>query len=310
VVEATSDFGSRILVPLDGSALAERALPYARAIAAPGAELLLVHVASHLEPLGHGEGRATGEGGRRGDEAARQRLEAIGERLRREWPDVRIGAAFGTGNPKKEIVRIGGERGVDLIIMASRGRNEPTRRVLGSIADQVAAEAAVAVMIVPAGDGTPDADGKPVRRLVVPQDGTEQAMQAAAVAEVLAKRWDVPIQLVAAVDPAYGQPPEVLAGGDDVRRDVLAELGAEAQGMLERVGARMMRTRADVAWQLLEGPAADAILGCVRNGDLIVLTSRGRSGVSRWPLGSVAEKVVRYAPVPVLVHRAPRAGAE
>lgn len=303
MVAATNEIGRRILIPLDGSEMAERALPYARTMAAPGAELLLVHVASTPEPVEQCPAGAMEALGKRGDEPARQRLEAIGEQLRHDWPELRIVTVAGSGNPKKEIMRISGERDVDLIVMASRGRNEPTRRVLGSLADQIACEAAIAVMVVPPRDGTADADRGSVRRLVVPQDGSEQARCAVAVAEALANRWDVPIELVAALDPRYGVPPESLAAGDDARRDVLAELRAEAQEMLERVGARIMRTRADVAWQLLDGPAPDAILGAIRDGDLVVLTSRGRSGVSRWPLGSVAEKVVRYALVPVIVHR-------
>ena len=54
------------------------------------------------------------------------------------------------------------------------------------------------------------------------------------------------------------------------------------------------------------GPAADGILGCAaeRRGDLIVMCTHGRGGLGRWVYGSVADRVLRGAPIPILLVRA------
>ena len=230
-------------------------------------------------------------------------LEATAARLRRDAPDLRIDTALGLGNAQTEILRVAAARAVDLIVLASNGRNALPKRILGSVADHVASAATLPVMVVPAADAAGDRDGRRLRRLIVPLDGSARAARALAVAEALATRDAIPIVLVAAIDPAYALPPTLVPDAEHASRDLLAEIRAETQQMLKRVGARIMRTHPDVSWRILDGPAANTIVGIAREGDLIVLSSRGRSGASRWPLGSVAEKVVRYAPGSR--HRAP-----
>jgi nucleotide-binding universal stress UspA family protein len=101
----------------------------------------------------------------------------------------------------------------------------------------------------------------------------------------------------------------VLAGaGDDVVRSMLAALEEELQpwkAEAERLAGR------PVTLVVAPGVPADGIVRFARDGgfDLVVLATHGHTGVRRLVLGSVAERVVREATVPVLVVRAPAAGA-
>lgn len=299
----------RILLPLVGSVRAEQAIPYAWSIAEPDAQLVLLRVMPSLESPTARSGSPVGGGSEPEREAARRQLAATVARIRAASPNARVETVVVLGNPATEIVRVARERGLDLIVMASQGRNELTKRVLGSVADQVARAAGVPVMVVRGRDGVVEGEGggPRFRRLVVPLDGSDRAMRALAAAEAWARRDATPICLLAAVDPAHALPPSGAPAAEDDYRDALAELRMEAQLMLEGTGARLLGAGFAATWQVIEGPAADAIIGAARAGDLIVLTSRGWSGAARWPLGSVAEKVVRYAPVPVL-HGPPTGG--
>ncbi len=288
----TSMIAQRIVVPVDGAALAEEAFPDARSVAAPDAELVLLHVAPTKGTILPGEEPTLGW------------LDRTAERLRTE-AGLRAEIVRDRGDPATAIVRVATERGADLIVIAGEGWRDTAKRYQGSVGDRVAREAATSVLLVPApghsGEGI-RGEGC-VRRVVVPLDGSAGAMGALSAAETVARRCAAPVWLVAAVDPADGAPPAAVADAEHAARDSLAELRGEAQRLIESAGARIMREGGAAAWQLLDGPAAAAIVGAAREGDLIVLASRGRAGGGGWPIGSVAEKVVRYSTVPVLVHR-------
>lgn len=298
-VDGMSGVAKRIVVPLDGSPIAEQALPYARAIAAPDAELVLVQVVPAAGPSGAGPEGDGNQAGRRGW------LTATAARLR-EASGLRVDTLLDHGDPATAILRAAREGGADVVVLASEGWREPAKRYQGSVGDRVAREAATSVLIVPARarDGPEEGAAARIRRVIVPLDGSVGAMGVLPVAEILAGRSAAPVWLIAAVDPAYWTPSAPVADAERASRDALAELRGDAQRMLEGVGARIMREGGSASWRVLDGPAADAIVGAAREGDLIVLASRGRSGAGGWPIGSVAEKVVRYSPVPVLVHRA------
>lgn len=292
----SGNIGKRIVIPLDGSALAERALPYARAIAAGGGEMVLVRVTPLAENAVSG-----------GDDAHLERIVGIAAKLRAD-DGLRVDVHHDHGDPAIAIPRLARKRGADLIVLAGEGWRAPSKRYQGSVGDRVAREAVMSVLVVRSQDAIIEAASParpvPIRRVVVPLDGSARAMAVLPAAARLAERCGASVWLVAAVDPAYGTPPAAVADAARETRDALAEQLGEAQKMIEGAGARIMRDGGIAAWRVLEGPAADAIVGAARAGDLIVIASRGRGGAGGWPLGSVAEKVVRYSPVPVLVHRA------
>ncbi|MER3438643.1 MAG: hypothetical protein C4346_14225 [Chloroflexota bacterium] len=167
-----------ILVPLDGSAEAERALPFAEELVAPDGGIVLLRVArgrdAFAEPW---PGRPATEDDLRiiAEEVARRSLLKLAEHIRRRVPEVRITVVF--GDPAEEIIRIDEEEQVEMIAMTTHGRGATGRVVFGSVADRVARHATRPTLLVRA--GVP-----PVlpNRLVVPLDGSALAEQALPVA--------------------------------------------------------------------------------------------------------------------------------
>ena len=139
----------RILLPLDGSALAEQALPHAIAQAERfQAELILLKV---LEPLAKNLNLPI-EATRRAEEVTRklahEYLERIAVGVRESGIPVR--AITVEGHPHKEIVRFAEAEQVDLIVMCTRGHSGLSRWLMGSVADRVVRGASVPVLLVSA----------------------------------------------------------------------------------------------------------------------------------------------------------------
>lgn len=144
------------------------------------------------------------------------------------------------------------------------------------------------------------------KRILVPLDGSPLAEAALAQARELA-RWAVgtlllmrvvsyPLVSVVRVDPTFS---------GTLTDDFLA-LRGQAEAYVEEIAARLRQDGLDVQTQIVDDASpADAILDTVQSlkVDLIVMSTHGRSGVSRWLLGSVADRVVHHSLVPVLLVR-------
>ena len=292
-----------ILVPLDGSPLAEQALPYAQALLAPGAELTLLEVVEEPEPIHGMAGRLlvpVEDVQRMFKQRAQDDLKRAEERLRGKRPPVRVEVVG--GDPTKQILRVAAEQGIELIAMTTHGRGALGRWVFGSVADRVARSSPVPVLLVRPSEGEP----RPVtiRRLVVPLDGSALAEEALPTARALAKRLGVPIHLITVIDVMRLIPTElgpVVAFDATVYEDTLSQLDAGARALLDDVSERLERQGLPTSSEVAHGSPFMTIADAVHDGDLIVMTSHGRSGVRRWLLGSVAEKLVREAPVPVVL---------
>ena len=292
-----------ILVPVDGSTLAAQALPYTRRLASGRATLVLLRILSAPEPIRDTVGRAivpVDAAARWAEDAARKDLEETAAELRNVEPaGVVVVTEVRTGDPAEIILRVAAERGVDLIVMASHGRGAIGRVAFGSVADRVARAASVPVMIVRPLDAPVELVPVEIRRVVVPLDGSDLAARALPVAQLLASRLQLPVVLVRALDTAqaYGLLGDALIVEDGVMKDA----GHQASQELETVAAALREGGLTATTEIRIGPAFAAIANTARPGDVVVLTSHGRSGVTRWLLGSVAEKLVRAGPAPVVL---------
>lgn len=297
----------RILVPLDGSALAKQALPYAQEVTATGGELVLFHAVEELGDVRDPRGQV----GRPGEATDRQRIEAskqhltmLADGLRKASPGLDVSVTVAIGDPAEQILRVAGETNVGMIVIASHGRGALGRWTYGSVADRISRQAPVPVMIVRPREDEKSIGEVAVHRLLVPLDGSVFAEQALPVAAELAKRLQVPIQLIRAIEPTR-EIAMATAPAAPISADLYTELRREAvtdaQQSLDRAAATLADSGATITSRVLDGPATGAILDAAKPGDLIVLASHGRSGIKRWVLGSVAEKLVRLAPVPVVL---------
>jgi len=142
-------------------------------------------------------------------------------------------------------------------------------------------------------------------RIVVPLDGSELAEVALPNANELSRMSRAPLHLVRVVDVMTGRPHGTyLAVEAAGYAEALKVEETESAAYLAAMKERLERSGYVVTTELRRGPASHEITQLARSGDVIVMATHGRGGLRRWLLGSVAEEVVRHAPVPVLLVRA------
>jgi nucleotide-binding universal stress UspA family protein len=274
-----------ILVPLDGSPLGERALPYAVVLGErSGARLLLVEVAiasvvTRNDPL-TGEPRAI--------DLVAEYLAAVAARVAGR---VTAETLETRGEPGNEIVRIAERRRADLIAMSTHGRSGFGRWLYGSVAEHVLLHARVPVLLVPATaeHPWPDPDGGRAARILVALDGSAAALGAVTAAGDVAQALGATVHLL-----------RVLAGGDASAADLEA-----ARAYLEDTAGSLRHRGHQAEVAVAQGPPAATIAAFARDqhADVIALATRGRGALGRPVLGSVASEMVRRAQVPLLLVR-------
>ncbi len=143
--------------------------------------------------------------------------------------------------------------------------------------------------------------------IVVPLDGSEFANISLTHAKLLARRLDVPIHLVRAIDPTVINRVGATSIGFDYSAvdELITEEEQAATTFIDKQVESLEADGFGVTGVVLRGYAAAAVNSTTQEGDLIVMASHGRSGVRRWFLGSVAEEIVRQSTVPVLLIRQP-----
>jgi nucleotide-binding universal stress UspA family protein len=299
---------TRMLIPLDGSKLGENVLPYARALA--GALHLPIELLSVVERMDFARTAHAGHA-RSLDpiieavvRASRQYLEGVA----RSFSGIVVDNCFvEQGNPEEIIIeRAAREKGT-LIGMATRGRSGIHRWLMGSVAEKVLRGAANPLLLV-RGDEQGKSDGAAtLKSIIVPLDGSKRAETVLPQAMELAKKLSLEIVLTRAYQIpvyAYGGPDAPYLPNVDV---FLTQLREETGAYLE---AKVNELRANGIEKVspipLVGSGADEIIDLARKtpDNLIAMCTHGRSGVDRWVLGSVTEKVVRHSGDPVLVIRA------
>ena len=283
----------RILVPVDGSAPAERAVGYGRLLAeAYDAELELLHVLV-------GSHDAAEHGGRTGSEHGGAVLAAAAERI---GDGVAVETRLTEGVPHDVITERVAASNVDLVVMGRRGRAELGEGLLGSVTDRVVVGSAVPVLVVP-GSSASASDG--ISSVLLPTDGSENAEAATGHAADLARRFEARLHVatVVDVDSAGG-----LFGSGGVTDDVVDRLEASGSEAVTRM-VETVRARApdlDPATAVVHGTPHEGIRDYVaaHDVDLVAIGSRGQSDIERQLFGSVTKRVLRVVDVPVLVvHR-------
>lgn len=146
----------------------------------------------------------------------------------------------------------------------------------------------------------------PIRRILCPVDFSEGAEAALAQALFLARGLDAEVEVVHAWETPVVIRPDLVVWMEGTAGPALAEVvksrsHAAMDQLLDKLapGQRAARVRMTI----LHGPPADTIVDYAREQghDLIVVGSHGRTGLSRWALGSVAERVAKHATCPVLI---------
>lgn len=294
----------RILVPLDGSTFGEHALPMAMSIARRAkATIELVHVYPAFEEFD--ESQRTPSVHEEGRPKARAYLDNTLERMKAET-SLDIEATLLDGRIAPSLLAHAKDSQPDLIVMTTHGRGPVSRLWLGSVADAMIREATTPVLLIRPTDVTPNlADDPMPQRILIPLDGSRLAEQILEPAMAVGKLAEAEYRLLRVVELAVTTGPDPWFSAPLHVPDM--DLLSDARLYLKGVGERMQEAHSvKVSSGALSGfnPAL-AILDDaeVHHVDLIALATHGRSGMSRMFLGSVADKLVRGAQVPVLVYR-------
>jgi nucleotide-binding universal stress UspA family protein len=296
---------TRLLVPLDGSRLAENVLPYARAFAE--AFDLQVELLSVVDSMDFA--RTMNAGHVRDFDPLIEATTQEGQRyLEGIAPSFggKVSTTVEHGVADKIIVEKAGGDKDTLIAMATRGRSGIHRWLMGSVAEKVLRGTTNPLLLV-RGEEEGKSDGKAApKKVVVPLDGSPMAEAVLPHAVDLAKRLGLAIELAR----AYDLPLTTYAGADApyipnqsaLRNAVRDEAGAYLEAKVNDLKGSGIDKVSSV---LMLGSGADEIIDLARStpDNLIAMCSHGRSGVRRWALGSVTEKVVRHSGDPVLVVR-------
>jgi nucleotide-binding universal stress UspA family protein len=297
---------SRMLIPVDGSATAENVLPYARLLARTlNIPVELLEVLNVAEPARLGNPQNPGHLEDRVALAEASSAEYL-RGVAATFTGANVHCTVEKGRPEDVIIAKGAGDASMLIAMATHGRSGISRWLLGSIAEKVLRAAANPLLVVRAHEGAATNGEERLDSVIVPLDGSDIAESALPTAVAIAR----PLNLEIVLFRAYELPASAYYGRENYLPDyegLTEEVRAGAQAYLEEKQKTIKAQGIEnVSWELLEGSAPDEIIECGRHRphSLIAICTHGRSGVQRWVLGSVTEKVVRHSAGPVLVVRA------
>lgn len=299
-----------IVVPLDGSPLAEHALPYAEAVARMRhGRLMLVRSVPYLaRPAGDASFRSLAAARDAAAQEARSYLEGVAARLGAGGLTVEMAVPY---EEEADGILAEAQRvDADLIAMATHGRGGLGRWIYGSVAEEVIARTQRPVLLIrawlPEG-GAALLAASP--RILVPLDGSAASEAALPVAERLATELGGTLVLVRAVArPDLAFAPDALAG--PLLREELEEERSAAECYLREVAnrfasdGRMVETVVQIGRPGLDMAAAVIeTVGRESGAALVVMTSRRRVGFERLLLGSVADATLRQGTLPVVLVR-------
>lgn len=290
-----------VMVPLDGSKFAEAALPTALVMTPePGdvLELVLVQEVGPAFALEAWEGAYP--------EAARSYLSEVAGRL--DAGERNVITTVLVGRPATELDARAREAGADLVVMATHGRGALSRFWLGSVADELIRHAHTPVLLIRPGDEA--SEGATVAlnrgRVLVPLDGSERAEAALDAVKALPRATEAHYVLLRIVRYPDELVSAYMPGTIQMSQQVVDEGLREGKAYMDRLSARLRSDGLEVETRVsVESRPASAILSFAEeNGiDLIAMATHGRGGVPRAVMGSVTDKIVRGAHVPVLVVR-------
>jgi nucleotide-binding universal stress UspA family protein len=283
---------TRILVPLDGSQLAESVLSVVEMWAQlDDTEVVLPRAIPPERPVR----RAADVPGAELEEKAY--LMTVADRLERQGL-ARVRQVVWYDVPSAAIIDAAATHEVDLIAMATHGRSGLSRLLLGSVAEAVVASAQVPVLLM---RGLSAWKPWATRRIVVPLDGSEASERILPVVERLARARDLTVALLQVIEsPGPGR-----SEGSPWLDDLVALRRRDAATYLAKVAERLEQKGVRVESAVKVGDPAVAIAGFARYGqvDLVAMMTHGRTGIGRLVFGSVAAGVLGRASVPVLLSK-------
>jgi nucleotide-binding universal stress UspA family protein len=301
---------SHIVVPVDGSDLSESVLPWAYTLAKVfKSKIVLVEAITAGDAAGD-KGKEEAAKSRSAIAKARRKENAYLSSLDQRLQGVEIAHSLKAGRPENVIPAEAKRHGDStLIAMSTHGRSGIGRWLLGSVTDKVIHSAPCSMLVIrpKREDDSKQREAK-LSRIILPLDGSELSEAAIPAALELAKTLNLPVTVARVVPTAqFSAAGEWSAGYAGGYAEVLEAVEGETKEYLAaKVSDLKRRGIARVDSKMFLGDPAGHIvdLGREREGSLVIMSSRGRTGLGRAILGSVADRVVSSSGAPVLLVKA------
>ncbi len=293
---------TRLLVPLDGSRTAEAVLPYGRTLAdtlkIPVELLSVVDIGALATQVSH-------DGARYLETIIAGRLRSSLEYLKgiaKTFPGRGVKCTVEKGKAEEVIIEKAGSDAT-LTVMATHGRSGINRLLLGSVAEKVLRGSTNPLLLIRASEKSKIEGESILKSVIVPLDGSELAEDVLPTVVELAKALELDVLLLR----VYPRVNNTYADYNAVNYEVIrVAFRNEAKSYLENKVRELKNNGVEkVSFAFAEGSGADEIVAVGRRtpDHLIAMCTHGRSGIKRWVLGSVTEKVVRLSGDPVLIVR-------
>src|ERR1035437_3765533 len=290
----------KILLPLDGAEVAETALPYGEELASKlGSEVVLYHV--------HNPEQQSQE---QTHQAYLDRLaETIKSNISKNQSrsaEVKVTTIVEAGEPSENICNLIDKNKVNLVIMtAVSSSGLKIGKMLGTVADHISRTVSVPVMLIrPQYMQQTKTKGRLISNILIPLDGSDLSKLALPVGEELASKLKVRAILFQMAKMLvlndYGMGGGAYIDYTKFNEDEKKRVNDE----MVKIETELKQRGLDVTSIVTLGldAAGEIIEVCKKiDADLVVMSSHGRSGLGRWIMGSVAEKILRHGETPLLL---------
>lgn len=284
----------KVLVPLNGSELAEKALPYAKSIARLKKSQLILFAVSLPIFVD------------RRDRLFSSYLEVSAKELNAEG--IKTTTATSYGNVAEEIVKYANNNKIDLIIMATHGYSKAKQWMFGSITQKVLYGTEIPVLLIKS--KSPETSGE-FNKILLTVDGSSFSESTFPYVGELAKKTNKEILLLHICEPpivpSYGSRP-INPTWKKYRDDMWSEMEKVSTTYLEKTTAALRKKGFKVNPRVVKAQTGEVVKTIMQvskeeNVDMVVIATQGRTGVSRRVYGSVANRIVEELSQPILLIR-------
>lgn len=308
----------KILVPLDGSVEAETVLPYVRDLAS--------RFSSEVDILSVGMGSKRRRVNQLLDDYVRHTVENLSGKniicravllysdakediaeyaeVTGRTREIKAKGNVLYGGPAENILAYTSKHHVNLIVMATHGLSGLRRWWLGSVFEKVVSQSTVPILGIHSKQAKENDKDRVVtfKRILVPLDGSEMGEAALHDAEAVALKTGASLVLLHVIPEPHIIEARIL--GPEFH-DIVKAMHEAGDKYLARVNKRLTEKGIDVTVKILSGDPAARITDEAKRekADLIAMSTHGRSGIARWVLGSVADKILHESKIPMWMVR-------
>jgi nucleotide-binding universal stress UspA family protein len=296
----------KILVPLDGSELAEVTLWYAEGLAGRMRSAITLLIVISPEDL---TSRYMYDCYLK-EIANRTKVNAEERGPGKKDGEIKVDYEILKGDAAEEIIDYAHKAKINLIIMSTQGRSGVRRWPLGNVADKVLRATRKPVLLIRAKGAKPDVYRESLVKVLVPVDGSRESESILRYVTYMATELNLEVTLfhVLVLDSDFIPfSPEALRRSPEALKQ-LNQARKNKEGYIKRLETRLKGKGVNVNSvfkEVLTGGAAEEIIKLAEEGDfsMVAMSTHGRSGVGRWIFGSNAEKVLEEGSTPVLLVR-------